>query len=121
MAQARIINLERKRPILAAFLSISCDYGRSFLRFFFWCLAVIIFFILAYNFLPASLVRADNLTPSGGLWDSFYFSATTFTSLSSNLQAGSVLAKIFVLVEAAIGYLMTELLVAILVKRTSRD
>ncbi|MBD1908941.1 hypothetical protein H6F53_26235 [Trichocoleus sp. FACHB-832] len=55
------------------------------------------------------------------MWDSFYFSATTFTSLSSNLQAGSVLAKILVLVEAAIGYLMTKLLVAILVKRTIRD
>ncbi|MEP0802800.1 hypothetical protein [Funiculus sociatus] len=30
LGQARIINLERKRPILAAFLSISCDYGRSY-------------------------------------------------------------------------------------------
>ncbi|MBD1908942.1 hypothetical protein NDI37_17955 [Funiculus sociatus GB2-A5] len=67
LGQARIINLERKRPILAAFLRISCDYGPSFPRFFFWCLAVIIFFILAYNFLPASLVRADNLIPSGGI------------------------------------------------------
>ncbi|MBD1933872.1 MULTISPECIES: hypothetical protein [Cyanophyceae] len=72
LGQARIINLERKRPILATFLRISCHYERSFPRFFVWCLAVIIFFILAYNFLPASLVRADNLTPSGGLWDSFY-------------------------------------------------
>jgi hypothetical protein len=55
------------------------------------------------------------------LWDSFYFSATTFASLSFNLQPGSVLAKVLVLVEAAIGYLMTGLLVAILVKRTIRD
>jgi hypothetical protein len=92
-----------------------------FPRFFSWCLAVIIAFTLAYNFLPGSLVRADNVTPAGGLWDSFYFSATTFASLSSNLQPASVLAKVLVLVEATIGYLMTGLLVAILVKRTIRD
>lgn len=111
--QQRIENLKNRHPILAVFLSITCDYGRSFTRFFGCCLGVILFFTLLY-LIPGCLSKA-------GFGNSLYFSAVTFTTLSSDMQPVSVLGKIFVVLEAGIGYLMTGLLVAILAKKIIND
>lgn len=112
--QQRIQNLRTKHPILAGFLWITCDYGRSFTRFFIWCLAVVIVFGLLYTLIPGSLSKP-------GFWNSLYFSTMAFTTLGSDIQAVSPVGKILVVMEAAIGYLMTGLLVAILVRRTIGD
>lgn len=112
--QQRIENLKDKHPILAKILEITCDYGRSFTRFFAWCLTVIILFGILYAIIPNSLDRT-------GFWNSLYFSFATFTTLSSNIQVLSVFGKLLVVIEAAIGYLMTGLLIAILVRRTIGD
>ncbi len=112
--QQRIVNLKSKHPILAIFLKITCDYGRSFSRFLFWCLAVILGFGLIYSLVPGSLSKS-------GFWHSAYFSAMVFTTLGSDIQVVSVFGKILAIIEAAIGYLMTGLLVAILVKKTIGD
>ncbi|MBE9227086.1 pentapeptide repeat-containing protein [Phormidium sp. LEGE 05292] len=112
--QQRIENLKTKHPLLAGFLWITCDYGRSFTRFFIWCLAVVIIFGLLYTLIPGSLSKP-------GFWNSLYFSTMAFTTLGSDIQAISPVGKILVVMEAAIGYLMTGLLVAILVRRTIGD
>ncbi|MBW4623911.1 MAG: pentapeptide repeat-containing protein [Cyanosarcina radialis HA8281-LM2] len=109
--QQRIENLKAKHPILAIFLRITCDYGRSFVRFLLSCLIVVIVFGLLYSLVPGSLSKTN-------FWDSIYFSAMTFTTTGSDIQAISVVSKILVVIEAAIGYLMTGLLIAILVRRT---
>lgn len=112
--QQRIHNLKTKHPILAGFLWITCDYGRSFTRFFIWCLAVVIVFSLLYTLIPGSLSKP-------GFWNSLYFSTMAFTTLGSDIQAVSPVGKMLVVIEGAIGYLMTGLLVAILVRKTIGD
>lgn len=112
--QQRIENLKSKHPILAGFLWITCDYGRSFTRFFIWCLVVVISFGLLYTLISGSLSKP-------GFWNSLYFSTMAFTTLGSDIQAVSPIGKILVVMEAAIGYLMTGLLVAILVRKTIGD
>lgn len=56
-SQQRIENLKDKHPILAKILEITCDYGRSFTRFFAWCLTVIVLFGIFYSVIPNSLDR----------------------------------------------------------------
>ncbi len=111
--QQRIENLKTRHPILAVFLRITCDYGRSFTRFFLCCVLAIFAFSLLY-LVPGCLNKS-------GFWNSLYFSALTFTTLGSDIQPVSILGKIFLILEAAIGYLMTGLLVAILVRKTIGD
>jgi len=111
--QQRIENLKTRHPILAVFLRITCDYGRSFTRFFLCCVLAIFSFALLY-LIPGCLNKP-------GFWNSLYFSALTFTTLGSDIQPVSMLGKIFLILEAAIGYLMTGLLVAILVRKTIGD
>nr|WP_255512216.1 pentapeptide repeat-containing protein [Planktothrix sp. FACHB-1355] len=120
LGQARIINLEKKRPILAFVLKNTCDYGRSFPRFFLSCAIVILVFSLAYTVLPGSLAKIGSAN-SLSFWDNLYFSMMTFTTSSTDIQPISILGKILVAIETATGYLLTGLLVAILVKRTIGD
>jgi hypothetical protein len=120
LGQQRIVNLERKYPVLAAFLRITCDYGRSFSRFLAWCAIVISVFGLAYYLVPSSIVKTNSAT-SVTLWDSLYFSIMTFTSAGSDIVTNSAIGRIVAVAESVVGYLMTGLLVAILVKRTIGD
>lgn len=112
--QQRIANLESKYPRVAFFLWLTCDYGRSFSRFIVWCVGVILLFALAYTAAPDALNKT-------GFWNSLYFSIMAFTTLGSDIQAVSVWGRVLVSIEASIGFLMTGLLVAILVKRTIGD
>jgi hypothetical protein len=124
IGQQRIANLEKKHPILASFLRITCDYGRSFVRFFSWCLIVIVVFAVLYIIFPGTLTKfslVPNSPTQVGFWDSLYFSVLSFASANSDVQAVSPFGKILLVIETAIGYLMTGLLVAVLVKRTIGD
>ncbi|TYQ29846.1 pentapeptide repeat-containing protein [Pseudanabaena sp. UWO310] len=111
LGQQRIINLEKTRPNLAFLLRISCDYGRSLNLFLFWCLTIVFVFAIGYWITPKSLTTES-------FWESLYFSALTFVTVTFSIQPVSVLGKLLSLIEAFIGYLMTGLLVAILVKKT---
>ena len=121
IGQARVINLQRKRPILAATLRITSDYGRSFPRFLLSCMIVILLFGFAYSFFPGSLVKTGAVPVSINFGDSLYCSLMTFAASSCDFQSASVLGKLLVAIETVIGYLMTALLVAILIKRTIGD
>ncbi|MBN3875189.1 pentapeptide repeat-containing protein [Nostoc sp. JL23] len=112
--QQRIESLKSKHPILAKILYITCDYGRSFSRFLFCCLAMVISFSLIYWLSAGSLSKP-------GFWNSLYFSIMAFTSFGSEIQALSVAGKFFAAIEVITGYLMTGLLVAILIRKTIGD
>lgn len=112
--QQRIASLKSKYPRVSFFLWLTCDYGRSFSRFFLWCGGVILSFALAYAPFPGTLSKE-------GVWNSLYFSLMTFLSQGCDIQAVSILGKILVSIEAAIGFLMTGLLISILVKRSLGD
>lgn len=108
-SQQRIESLKVRHPILAKFLCITCDYGRSFGRFLLCCLIVVFTFGLVY-FLLSGLSKS-------GFWNSMYFSVMAFTSFGSDIQAVSVISKILVTIEVLTGYLMSGLLIGILVKK----
>jgi hypothetical protein len=74
VTQQRIANLESTQPKLAFFLKVTCDYGRSFTRFFFWFAGTILTFGLIYSFIPKVISKI-------GLPESIYFSFVTFTTL----------------------------------------
>ncbi|TBR61533.1 hypothetical protein B4U84_12290 [Westiellopsis prolifica IICB1] len=112
--QQRIENLKTKHPVLAKVLEITCDYGRSFSRFFLCCLVIVVVFGLLYAGFVGSLNKP-------GLWNGLYFSIMTFTSAGSEIQTVSAIGRIFAATEAFLGYLMLSLLVAILVRRTIGD
>lgn len=111
--QQRIESLKSRHPVLAAILYVTCDYGRSFSRFLLCCSLVVIFFSFMYWLIPG--------LSQPGIWNSFYFSIMTFTSFGSDVQAVTAIAKILAAVEVIVGYLMTALLVAILVRKTIGD
>jgi Pentapeptide repeats (8 copies) len=112
--QQRIENLKRKHPYMARVLWLTCDYGRSFSRFFAWCAGVIVVFGIAYAATPNALT-ADNP------WTSLYFSLLTFAGAGGDIQAIAPLARMLVAIEVGIGYLMSGLLVAIVAKRVIGD
>lgn len=121
LGQARIVSLKKKRPVLAFILRITCDYGRSFPRFFLSCFLVTLLFSLAYNFYPGSLVKVGAASNSLSFWDKFYFSIMTFTSAGTDIQPVSNWGRILVVTETVIGYLSLGLLISILNKRTIGD
>jgi hypothetical protein len=114
IGQQRIAHIQRRHPLMARFLSVSCDYGRSFGRFLFWCLVLILGFGLAYEMIP-------NTITSNGFWDSLYFSLTVFITLGSDTTVISSLGKTLVAVEATIGYFMAGLLIALWIRKTIND
>ncbi|BAY63690.1 pentapeptide repeat family protein [Calothrix brevissima NIES-22] len=112
--QQKIDNLKTNHPWIAKALEITCDYGRSFSRFFICCLTIVAVFGMLYASFPEALNKP-------GLWNGLYFSVMTFTSAGSEIQALSTMGKILASTEAFLGYLMLSLLVAILVRRTIGD
>lgn len=111
ITQQRIENMQRTRPILAFILWATCDYGRSFIRFFFWALTVIVIFAYLYHLNLDSISR-------NGLFDSFYFSVVTFTTLGfGDITPLTFCGKLLVISEVVLGYIMLGLLVAIISRR----
>lgn len=111
IGQQRIAHLEKKHPIFAAFLRYTCDYGRSFRRFIAWCVFIILIFGILFYYIPGSITKMS-------FWDSLYFSALTFMTLAfGDIQPMSLSGRIVVILEGAIGYIMTGLLIAILARR----
>lgn len=70
-----------------------------------------VIFAGSYCLIPGTLGRGD-------FWSSLYFSLTTFTTLGSSIPVISTLGEVLAAVEVVLGYLMTGLLVAILVRNT---
>ena len=110
MGQQRIADLEANHKFLAAALRISCDYGRSFGRFFLWVFGLIGLFGLLYA-IPGT-------TSATGIPNNIYFSVVTFTTLGyGDIVPLSVLGKVLVLIEVMVGYVMLGLLVGIISRR----
>ena len=117
VGQQRIAHLEKKYPLFSSFLRITCDYGRSLKRFFFWWAIVIIVFGLIYALVP-NLIYNLNQHNHNSLANGIYFSVVTFTTLGyGDMYPISIFGKIFVITEVIIGYIMSGLLIAILARR----
>ena len=110
IGQQRIADLEANHRILAAVLRTSCDYGRSFGRFFLWVFGLIIVFGLLYTF--------PGTTSASGVFDNLYFSVVTFTTLGyGDIVPVSALGRVLVIIEVMVGYMMLGLLVGIISRR----
>jgi len=108
--QQRITDLERYHPVLATVLRATSDYGRSFFRFFAWCLGAIVLFGVIY-------IWTGGINASGFI-GGVYYSASVFFGASVAITPLSVTAKVMTLVERAIAYLSMGLLVTIMIRRT---
>jgi hypothetical protein len=107
LSQQRIQQLEQHYKFFAGFLRLSCDYGRSFSRYFLWVLLFIVGFAGIYYALMDK-----------PFFDCLYFSVVTFATVGyGDILPITLLQKAFVIFEILIGYLMGGLLVAILAKR----
>ncbi len=118
IGQQRIANLEKARPLLAKFLKYSCDYGRSFSRFFLWSFWFIFFYGVLYYLLPAGVYVGGDKATNLSFIDSLYFSTITFTTLGyGDILPISWIGKLLVMSEVLLGFSMLGLLVAILARR----
>lgn len=112
LREPRIQHLNRHNPILAYFLSVTCDYGRSFPRFLCSCIVIIAVFSIAFHFSPHAINKPD-------FANSVFFSFLSFLKIPSmNIFASSPLGRALFVSEAALGYIMLGLLVSIIVRRT---
>jgi hypothetical protein len=107
LSQQRIQQLEQHYKLFAWFLKVSCDYGRSFSRYFLW----VLLFIVGYAGIYYALMDKP-------FFDCLYFSVVTFATVGyGDILPITSLQKAVVISEILIGYLMGGLLVAILAKR----
>lgn len=120
ITQQRVANLEKKNPVLAWLLRITCNYGRSFGRFLACCLIIIVVFAGLYAIDPSSLHYTDPVLASTKVnwFDALYFSTLSFITVGYDVQPASLFGKILAVIQGIIGYLMTGLLVAIMTRRT---
>jgi uncharacterized protein YjbI with pentapeptide repeats len=111
LTQQRIKHLEKRNPQLAAFLRITSEYGLSISRYFIWVIGIILFFAVAYAFIPGTITKT-------GFVNAFYFSIVTFTTLGyGDITPASLLGQILVIIEVCLGYIMGGLFVTILARR----
>jgi len=111
IGQQRIHYIKQHHPKTAWLLDITCGFGRSLSRWAGWVMVVVLGFSLLYWLLPGA-VSAD------GYLDALYFSIVTFTTLGyGDILPLTWFAKLLVIVEVGLGYVMGGLLVAILSKK----
>ena len=111
--QQRIEEINRRHPIFGKFLKVTCDYGRSLLRWSAWTLGTMLGFSLVYWRVPGLISTPSGIAPR--FFDALYFSVVTFTTLGyGDVLPVSVLAKSLAMIEVSVGYLMGGLLIAIL-------
>lgn len=113
IAQQKIFDFEERYRLFAFFLRITCDYGRSFQRFFLWCLGVILLFAFLFS-IPGTLEIS-------GFWNGLYTSITLFSTIGHEYATASVLGRTLVALESCFGYAMGSLLVALLARRMIVD
>jgi|688.fasta_scaffold05883_19 hypothetical protein len=111
LTQQRIQQLQQHHKYFAKLLKYSCDYGRSFSRFFSWSLIFISLFAAMYYFFDPK--------PEIHSWfDYLYFSVLTFINVGSiDSDWVSPMIQTVYLLEVTVGYLMGGLLIAIFTKR----
>jgi hypothetical protein len=107
LTQQRIQQVKQHYPIFSWLIWITCDYGRSFTRYLAWVLVFVVGFAVLYR----ALFDKSFL-------DCLYFSVVTFATVGyGDILPATDVAKIAVILEIVIGYLMGGLLIAILAKR----
>jgi hypothetical protein len=108
--QQRIAHLKSRSPALALLLRVTCNYGQSLGLWALWVAGTIVFFASIYYF--------PSLLNKPGFLDAIYFSVSTFSTLGlGDITPISGIAKLVVMFEVIVGYLMGGLLIAILVRR----
>lgn len=111
ITQQRVADLERRYPVVAFLLRVTCDYGRSLGRWSLWVLGTILVFGSLFWVIPGA-------TNAKSLGDAVYFAVVTFTTLGyGDILPVSALGKGLAILEVVIGYLMGGLLVAILTRK----
>lgn len=111
ITQQRVADLENRYPLLAFFLSVTCDYGRSFGRWSLWVAGTIVVFAVLFWTVPGATNAKDP-------FDAFYFAVVTFTTLGyGDILPVSVVGKAMAVAEVSIGYVMGGLLIAILTRK----
>ena len=109
--QQRIVHLQQKQPILAWFLRVTSDYGRSLLRYMVWCLGIVLLFGVFYR-----------LFWHLGWWEALYVSLMLFLTIGiESSKPSSITIQGLFVIESIIGYLMMGLLIAIFVRKTIGD
>lgn len=110
--ELRIQHLWRRNPLMAWCLSITCDFGRSFVRYLGTSLLLTSVFTFFYYFVPSSI---NNHT----VWDCFEMSASAFLKITPReVFPITRLGKSLFIAEAGIGYIMLSVLVAMIIRRT---
>lgn len=111
LSQQRIQQLEQHYKHFAWLLKYTCDYGRSFRRYFGWVVSIVFLYALVY-------FGIDQNPGNRTFFDYMYFSTLTFATVDyCDIVMTTTLGRIAVLSEIILGYLMGGLLVAILAKR----
>ena len=126
--QQYIRAFNQANPILARLWRWSSDYGRSLALWTFWSILLAFLFAIAYRFpIPSWMpIWLHNFAPQfhqttgayGGepltLWNCFYFSVVTFTTLGfGDVVADNATARFLVALEVLFGYMMLGGLISI--------
>lgn len=98
-------------------LKVTCDYGRSFVRWGVSGLLVALFFAVIYFFLGASHFNGE-LVGSTSIVDHIYFSLVTFTTLGyGDITPYSPIAKILTASEVFLGYIMLGMFIKLIQRK----
>ena len=103
--------------IFYKFFELSSGYGENFWR---WGLTSVLF-VFVYGGLYAVLDLEETgglMAQSGGIWDYYYFSVVTFTTLGyGDIVPITLTEKMLIAVEAVSGYLMLGIFMALLQRK----
>lgn len=132
--QQNLFNMKSRSPFLYRLWGISSLWGERISLWLFWCVFVITIFGFIFmgatvpDWIPSSIsdflcslhpkiFLKDSSIP-GGWFDNFYLSGLVFTSLGvADFVAVNTSAKIFVLIEVLLGFIMLGSLVSFFVNK----
>jgi uncharacterized protein YjbI with pentapeptide repeats len=101
------------------FADLSCKYGTSVMRIVAWMAVIIILFTLLYWMLQS--VQYNNEPAYLTLFDSLYFSLTTYTTIGYGDFHPVGIFRIFTAIEGLLGAILTSLFTVIVARRIIRD
>jgi len=118
---AQFIEDYRRQHQCFAFLwRVTCDYGRSWMRWAFWAALIAVLFGLVFTFLtPGSFELRQGREATWFTY--FYFSIVTFTTLGfGDVVPTNLWGEILLSLEVVLGYVMLGGLVSILATKLAR-
>ncbi len=132
--QQNLFALQRRSPFLYKLWGITSLWGERISLWLFCCIFVIVFFGVIYmgfeiqEWVPSPIddwlcclhpkVYLKTSSPSGGWFDNFYLSGLVFTSLGmADFVAENIPAKVYVLIEVLLGFIMLGSLVSFFVNK----